>query len=186
MPSPCTRRAGRVADGLRLGPSWPPSPASGATRLPQVTLQASGARPSAPLPRRGCEGLHRGIVTAAVSGKGPPRCGGARTEPGVGRPPAGAWGLGTSPGRGGRCSTRRTLARQALAPQSLAWSMDFELGIFRNLPLSDPAPRVLALKGRAGPAPSALGSVTCSPVSSERGKTAKFTSCLSSSLYLRK
>ena len=141
-------------------------------------------RPAAP---RGCEGLHRGIVTAAVSGNGPPCCGGVRTEPGVGRLPAGAWGLGTSPGRGGRSSTRRTLARQALAPQSLAWSMDFELGIFRNLPLSDPAPRVLALKGRAGPVPSALGSVTCSPVSSERGKTsAKFTGCLSSSLYLSK
>ena len=83
--------------------------------------------------------------------------------------------------------------RQALAPQSPAWSMDFELGVFQNSPLSHPAPRVLALKGRAGPGrggrvvlvPRAAKSTALSPglrhrsppVSSERGKTsAKFTS----------
>ena len=103
-------------------------------------------------PRRGREGLRCGVVTAPVSGNGPPRRGEVRTERGVGRLPAGAWGLGASPqGGGGHSSARRTLDRQALAPQSPAWSMDFELGIFQNSPLSHPAPRVLALKGRAGP-----------------------------------
>ena len=142
-------------------------------------------------PRRGRQGLRCGVVTAPVSGNGPPRRGEVRTERGVGRLPAGAWGLGASPqGGGGHSSARRTLDRQALAPQSPAWSMDFELGIFQNSPLSHPAPRVLALEGRAdGPrvvlVPRAAKSTALSPglrhrsppVSSERGITsAKFTS----------